>query len=67
MYLKAAEESRLFVLYHKDYDEIPQLVIDNPFDDERELEKMTPVSVFILNRQNDLEIVAIQINDTRSK
>ena len=65
--LKAIEESRLFVLYHEDYDNIPRLVINNPFDDQKELEKMTPVSLFILNGQNDLQVVAIQINDTEGK
>ena len=53
----------MFVLHHDDYDTIqviPDLLDTNPYDEHKLLEKVSPVTLFILNKDNKLEVVAIQ-------
>ena len=53
----------MFVLHHDDYDTIqaiPDLLDTNPYDEHKLLEKVSPITLFILNKDNKLEVVAIQ-------
>lgn len=67
---KALKEDRLFVLYHEDYHKIPEMVdiLDTDLTDSHKyIESVSPITLFILNKQNDLEVVAIQKHNTPSK
>ena len=56
-------QGRLFVLYHEEYSNIeqaPDLLDINPFDEHKLFPKVSPITLFIVNKENDLEVVAIQ-------
>ena len=61
-------EKRLFVLYHEHYDKLPHTddILDINPNDEMKLEKTkSPISIFVLNEDHELEIFAIQIDSSR--
>ena len=57
------DEDRLFVLYHEEYHKMPQVVdiLDiSPFDDHKLYENVSPITLFVLDSKNNLQVVAIQ-------
>ena len=68
--LKALTKDWLFALYHEGYYNIPQTfdILDTDSSDSHKyIESVSPITLFILNKQNDLEVVAIQKHNTPSK
>ena len=63
-------QGRLFVLYHEEYstiEEAPDLLDFNPFDEHKMFPKVSPITLFVVNKENDLEVVAIQKDNMPGK
>ncbi|XP_066921490.1 polyunsaturated fatty acid 5-lipoxygenase-like isoform X2 [Clytia hemisphaerica] len=65
---KLVKEKRVFVLYHEHYDELSHTkdILDtNPHDNIKLEQTTSPIVLFVLTDEKELEVVAIQMDSTK--